>query len=166
MSPTKWCWLSRDPVSKPAEALPICCDADTMMPQPPALPLLPSWGFASDWCGCTLADTLFVLDCTAGVEIAAICSNSPVISICMRTWAIRSPLHKAQVLYLMPLITSLQVPVYASTSLLVLVPKSGLAYAAEKSIEKRKGFYFPQDVKIYEKNPLIKECWTSTDGVI
>lgn len=115
--------------------------ADTMMPQPPALPLLPSGGYAvSDWCGCTLADTPFVLDCTAGVEIAAICSNSPVISICMRTWAIRSPLHKAQVLYLMLLITSLQV--YSSTSLLVLPPKSGLAHAAEKALKKEKGILF------------------------
>lgn len=76
----------------------------------------------------------------------------------MRTRAIHSLLHKAQVLYLMPLITSLQV--YSSTSLLVLVPLSGLDRAAEKlSLKKRRmGFYFPEHVKIYEQNVLIKEC--------
>lgn len=77
VSLTHWCWLSRDPVSQPAEVLPISPDADTLMPQSPALPLFPSGGYAvSDWCGCTLADTPSALDCTAGVEIAAICSNS------------------------------------------------------------------------------------------
>lgn len=45
----------------------------------------------------------------------------PVISKCMRTRAIHSPLHKTSVLYLMPLITSLEV--YTSTALLCLVLK-------------------------------------------
>lgn len=74
----------------------------------------------------------------------------------MRTTAIHSPLHKPQVLYLMPLIPSPQVCSF--TCLLVLVPKSSFPRFAEKALENGKGFYFPEDVKIYEQNLIIKEC--------
>lgn len=132
------------PASQPTNQLWSCQSAaDTMMPQPPALPLRPPrrvcclwlvWLYPGRHSICTR------LHCRSG-DSCNLQQFLPVISICMRTRAIHSPLHKAQVLYLMPLITNLQV--YSSTNLLVLAPKSGLDPAAEiGSLKGGRGFFF------------------------
>lgn len=147
--------------SQPAEVLPIRLDADTMMPQPPALPLLPSGGYAvSDWCGRTLADTPSAQDCAAGVEIAAICSNSASNFDMYEDQSNSQPSPQGpgtlfDASHRQPTGIFLHLSTRAGNQSLVF----GIVRRKKKkvSFKTRRGWVFPEDVKIYEHNLVSRE---------
>lgn len=157
--------------------------SDTLMLAVQGCSKLASWGLANQswhslqFCLCFLqegmlsligvavADTPSALDCTAGVEIAAICSNSAsnfdMYENQSNSWP--SPQGPG---------TLFDASHHQPTGIYLHLSSCGgtkvwLESCYRKgSLKRGDGFYYPGDIKIYERNLLIKECWTSADGMI